>query len=375
MQEQMNKAMASLSETVGQDVPTLDEVRDKIEARYAKAKGMAELTESSVESRMLEVEQASMNSEAQARLAQIRSQLGLAAGRAAARSTRAHRRHAPADGTPAPGTGAGTAPSAARRRPRSGPGRDGDRTRRGDAAAVGVGPHPGPGPTTPGSTPSCWRAATAATSSTGTGTGGSRRSSPTSTRRRHPFHVAVENWRHDLNIGTVVRNANAFVAAAVHIVGRRRWNRRGAMVTERYQHVEHHPTIDDLVAWAAGEDLPLVGIDNLPGSVPLETVALPRALRARVRPGGPGPVGRGPGRLRARCARSPVRLDPLDQRRGGLRASPCTPGSASTLCPDGRVLLVAKCKCFVAPLVSVRSGRGGRATTEQGRAMILDRFR
>jgi tRNA G18 (ribose-2'-O)-methylase SpoU len=94
--------------------------------------------------------------------------------------------------------------------------------------------------------------------------------------RRHPFHVAVENWRHDLNIGTVVRNANAFGAAAVHIVGRRRWNRRGAMVTERYQHVEHHPTIDDLVTWAGAQDLPLVGIDNLPGAVPLETTDLPR---------------------------------------------------------------------------------------------------
>jgi phage shock protein A len=78
MQEQMNTAMSSLSEAVGQDVPTLDEVRDKIEARYSRAKGMAELTESSVESRMLEVEQASMNVEAQARLSQIRAQLGLA---------------------------------------------------------------------------------------------------------------------------------------------------------------------------------------------------------------------------------------------------------------------------------------------------------
>ena len=94
--------------------------------------------------------------------------------------------------------------------------------------------------------------------------------------RRHPFHVAIENWRHDMNIGTVVRNANAFGAAAVHIVGRRRWNRRGAMVTERYQHVEHHPTIEDLVAWAAGDGLPLVGVDNLPGSVPLESIELPR---------------------------------------------------------------------------------------------------
>jgi hypothetical protein len=77
MQEQMNTAMSSLSETVGQDVPTLNEVRDKIEARYARAKGMAELTESSVETRMLEVEQASMNVEAQARLSQIRAQLGI----------------------------------------------------------------------------------------------------------------------------------------------------------------------------------------------------------------------------------------------------------------------------------------------------------
>jgi tRNA G18 (ribose-2'-O)-methylase SpoU len=88
--------------------------------------------------------------------------------------------------------------------------------------------------------------------------------------------VAVENWRHDLNIGTVVRNANAFCAEAVHIVGDRRWNRRGAMVTERYQHVVHHPAVDDLVAWVGDAGLPLVGIDNLPGSVPLETTALPR---------------------------------------------------------------------------------------------------
>jgi tRNA G18 (ribose-2'-O)-methylase SpoU len=92
--------------------------------------------------------------------------------------------------------------------------------------------------------------------------------------RRHPFHVAIENWTSDLNIGTVVRNANAFLAAGVHIVGHRRWNRRGAMVTDRYQHVLHHPTIEALVAWAAERGLPLVGVDNLPGSVPIETAAL-----------------------------------------------------------------------------------------------------
>ena len=93
--------------------------------------------------------------------------------------------------------------------------------------------------------------------------------------RRHPFHVAIENWEHDLNIGTVVRNANAFLAAGVHIVGRRRWNRRGAMVTDRYQHLFHHPTVEDLVSWADVEGLPLVGIDNLPGATPLESADLP----------------------------------------------------------------------------------------------------
>ena len=94
--------------------------------------------------------------------------------------------------------------------------------------------------------------------------------------RRMPFHVAVENWKHDLNIGTVVRNANAFLAAAVHIVGSRRWNRRGAMVTDRYQHVIHHPDFDDLHAWAVAEQLPLVGIDLVPGSQPLPGASLPR---------------------------------------------------------------------------------------------------
>ena len=96
-------------------------------------------------------------------------------------------------------------------------------------------------------------------------------------RRRHPFHVAVENWAHDLNIGSVVRTANAFAAAEVHIVGRRRWNRRGAMVTDRYQHVRHHSSIDDFGVWARAAGLAVVGIDNLPGSRPLETVTLPRA--------------------------------------------------------------------------------------------------
>ncbi|WP_233556091.1 TrmH family RNA methyltransferase [Galactobacter caseinivorans] len=93
--------------------------------------------------------------------------------------------------------------------------------------------------------------------------------------RRHPLHVAIENWQHDLNIGTVVRTANAFNAAQVHIVGRRRWNRRGAMVTDKYLHVRHHPTVEDFVAWAHGEGLVVLGVDIFPDSVPLETYELP----------------------------------------------------------------------------------------------------
>ena len=93
--------------------------------------------------------------------------------------------------------------------------------------------------------------------------------------RRHRFHVAIENWEHDFNIGSVVRTANAFLAAEVHIVGKRRWNRRGAMVTDRYQHVRHHTDVDDLVRWASAEDLAVIGVDNLPGAVPLEGYALP----------------------------------------------------------------------------------------------------
>jgi tRNA G18 (ribose-2'-O)-methylase SpoU len=96
-------------------------------------------------------------------------------------------------------------------------------------------------------------------------------------RHRHPFHVAIENWRHDLNIGTVVRTANAFLAEAVHIVGKKRWNRRGAMVTDRYQHVHHHADVAGFVAWARAADLPVLAVDNLPGARPLESADLPRA--------------------------------------------------------------------------------------------------
>jgi len=153
---------------------------------------------------------------------------------------------------------------------------------------VGVGPHPEPWPDDPRLDPELLA-------------GGDRRNVVDRYRywrldaivedldaRRHPFHVAVENLQHDLNIGAVVRNANAFLAAEVHIVGRRRWNRRGAMVTDRYQHVRHHPDAEALAAWAAAEDLPIVGIDNLPGSVALEATALPRRCMLLFGQEGPG---------------------------------------------------------------------------------------
>ena len=106
--------------------------------------------------------------------------------------------------------------------------------------------------------------------------------------RRHPFHVAIENFGHDANIGTVVRTANAFLAAEVHIVGRRRWNRRGAMVTDRYQHLRHHEDVSALMAWAEGRGLPVVAVDNLPGAVPLETAQLPRECVLLFGQEGPG---------------------------------------------------------------------------------------
>ena len=106
--------------------------------------------------------------------------------------------------------------------------------------------------------------------------------------RRHGFHVAIENWEHDRNIGTVVRTANAFLAAEVHIIGKRKWNRRGAMMTDVYQHVRHHAAMEEFVGWADDRSLPVVGIDNLPGSVPLEHTALPEACVLLFGQEGPG---------------------------------------------------------------------------------------
>jgi tRNA G18 (ribose-2'-O)-methylase SpoU len=106
--------------------------------------------------------------------------------------------------------------------------------------------------------------------------------------RRHPVHVAIENWQHDLNIGSIVRTANAFAAESVHIVGRRRWNRRGAMVTDRYQHIVQHPDVAGLVGWAKEHGLPIVAVDNVPGSVDVLDADLPERCVLLFGQEGPG---------------------------------------------------------------------------------------
>ncbi|MFJ6651943.1 TrmH family RNA methyltransferase [Microbacterium sp. NPDC091313] len=106
--------------------------------------------------------------------------------------------------------------------------------------------------------------------------------------RRHPFHVAIENWQHDLNIGSIVRSANAFLAAEVHIIGKRRWNRRGAMVTDRYQHVRHHDDVAAFTAWADAAAIPVLAIDNVDGSVPVDRAELPERCVLLFGQEGPG---------------------------------------------------------------------------------------
>jgi tRNA G18 (ribose-2'-O)-methylase SpoU len=91
---------------------------------------------------------------------------------------------------------------------------------------------------------------------------------------RVDLHIAIENWQHDLNIGTIVRNANAFNVVAVHIIGKKHWNRRGAMVTDRYLDIFQHSTVEEFVRAVKGRHI--VAVDNLPGSVPLSKTRLPK---------------------------------------------------------------------------------------------------
>jgi len=106
--------------------------------------------------------------------------------------------------------------------------------------------------------------------------------------KRHAFHVAIENWQHDLNIGSIVRTANAFLANTVHIVGRRRWNKRGAMVTDRYQHVLHHATVEEFLGWARANELTVVGVDNVENSVSIDATSLPERCVLLFGQEGPG---------------------------------------------------------------------------------------
>ncbi len=107
-------------------------------------------------------------------------------------------------------------------------------------------------------------------------------------QRRHPLRVAIQNWEHDFNIGSIVRTANAFNVSGVHILGRHRWNRRGAMVTDRYLTISHHADVRDFAGWLAAHAYVAVGVDNLPGAVPLETAELPERVCLVFGSEGPG---------------------------------------------------------------------------------------
>ncbi len=130
---------------------------------------------------------------------------------------------------------------------------------------------------------------------------------------RHALHVAIQNWEHDFNIGSMVRTANAFNVGGVHIIGRRRWNRRGAMVTDRYLTVHHHATVAEFADWLSAEGYAAVGVDNLDGAVPLETTELPERVCLVFGSEGPGLTDELVARLPTAGGHHPARFDPLDQ--------------------------------------------------------------
>ena len=158
----------------------------------------------------------------------------------------------------------------------------------GAVGSPGVGPHPHPWPTGPQWDPELLA-------------DGDRRNVPDEFRyrtvssivaeldtRRHPLRVAIQNWAHDFNIGSIVRTANAFNVAGVHILGRRRWNRRGAMVTDRYLPVHHHADVASFAAALTTDGYQIVGVDNLPGAAPLESARLPKRVCLVFGSEGPG---------------------------------------------------------------------------------------
>jgi tRNA G18 (ribose-2'-O)-methylase SpoU len=99
------------------------------------------------------------------------------------------------------------------------------------------------------------------------------------------LEIAIENLERDFNMGTIVRSANAFGVRHIHVIGRRQWNKRGAMMTDKYLHVHYYATHDEFIQAIQGR--PLIAIDNVAGSVPLHTIALP--VRAVLLFGAEGP--------------------------------------------------------------------------------------
>ena len=106
-------------------------------------------------------------------------------------------------------------------------------------------------------------------------------------KTRATLHVAIENWQHDLNIGTIVRAANAFNVETVHIIGKRHWNRRGAMVTDRYMNIIQHQTVEEFVKYMTDDNREIIAMDIVPGAVELSKTTLPE--RAVLVFGGEGP--------------------------------------------------------------------------------------
>ncbi len=106
-------------------------------------------------------------------------------------------------------------------------------------------------------------------------------------KSRVSLHVAIENWQHDLNIGTIVRAANAFNVETVHIIGRRHWNRRGAMVTDRYMNIVHHDTVNEFATIMKVENRHIIAFDIVPGADELNKTELP--IKSVLVFGGEGP--------------------------------------------------------------------------------------
>lgn len=90
------------------------------------------------------------------------------------------------------------------------------------------------------------------------------------------LEIAVENTERDFNMGTIVRSANAFGVRHVHVIGRRQWNKRGAMMTDKYLHVNYYPVLDDFIVEMQNRRKSIIAIDNIEGSEPLNQVGLPK---------------------------------------------------------------------------------------------------